>query len=139
MKINQAGWIKLYRRLLIDELWQDRPFARGQAWLDLLLLYNNQSQKLVISQRELARRWGWSVSKVSYFLRQLAADHHLRQSCQQKKTTIYLDSYDYFQRQLYNKKTGASVSPRHSPGAIKKQERKEITDQELWSFWERQL
>jgi len=32
-----TGWIKLHRQIRENPLWTDRPYARGQAWVDLLL------------------------------------------------------------------------------------------------------
>ena len=63
-------------------MWEDKPFARGQAWLDLLLLASwkdNDFWKrgihiqqpegtVAVSVKGLADRWGWSRGKVDKFL-----------------------------------------------------------------------
>ncbi|WP_052478927.1 hypothetical protein [Vibrio jasicida] len=93
------GWISLHRKLLEHWLWQDKPFSKGQAWLDLLLntahkettsMYRNSvlhlaQGELVISHRKLAESWGWNKEKVGRFLHLLEKeamitiriDHHL--------------------------------------------------------------
>jgi hypothetical protein len=42
--MSNTGWIKLHRKITDHWLWEDKPFARGQAMIDLLILagYNNQ-------------------------------------------------------------------------------------------------
>ena len=76
------GWIKLSRGIKNNMVWQDKPFSKGQAWIDILLsvnhkentiLINGKSQKikrgqLWTSQVKLAERWGWSRNKVGRFL-----------------------------------------------------------------------
>ncbi|MEF2146674.1 MAG: hypothetical protein V3573_14605 [Desulfovibrionaceae bacterium] len=80
------GWIKLHRKLALNELWKSEPFSRGQAWVDLLILANHKpgfirKQGLRIdlgrgdvgwSENELADRWQWSRGKVRRFLTELS-------------------------------------------------------------------
>lgn len=83
--MSNTGWIKLHRKITDHWLWEDKPFARGQAMIDLLILagYNDQSKyidgnletvergSVVTSIRRLCDRWGWSNSKVVKFLKTL--------------------------------------------------------------------
>ena len=76
------GWFKLYRQMENNILWQDKPFAKGQAWIDLILMANIAdgdvlSKGVVVhvkrgqvfrTQKYLADRWGWSIKKVRGFL-----------------------------------------------------------------------
>lgn len=76
--MSNTGWIKLHRKITDHWLWEDKPFARGQAMIDLLILagYNDQPKyvdgnletvergSMVTSIRRLCDRWGWSNSKV---------------------------------------------------------------------------
>lgn len=69
------GWIKVYRCLLDDEVWNDgEPFDKRSAWLDLLLRAEYapreglQRGELYITEAELAERWKWSRGKVRRFL-----------------------------------------------------------------------
>ncbi len=141
MRVNRFGWIKLYRQLLLSDLWQDRPFAKGQAWVDLLLLYDKAHDHLVISKRELSRRWGWSVTKVTHFLADAQENHDLKQFAEQKKTIIQIDKYKFFQEVAYQKKTPVASIPAHSPGSFKKKKEKKevsVSAQALLDFWEKQ-
>jgi len=77
------GWISIHRQIWNNWTWQDKPFSKGQAWIDLLLLVNHEDNKIFIdgelmlvkrgqrvtSIRQLADRWGWSRHKVDDFLK----------------------------------------------------------------------
>lgn len=89
MAEKYEGYIKLYRTIRRHWLWEDKPFSKGQAWLDLLLLANHSDHKSVaggvvteyhrgqvnVSQSYLAKAWGWSRHKVKAFLTDLSADN----------------------------------------------------------------
>ena len=76
------GWIKLDRKLLENDFWTEKPFSRGQAWVDLLLLANHEDKTFISgnmqidgkrgcvyrSKKWLAERWGWSPKKVTAYL-----------------------------------------------------------------------
>ena len=80
-----GSFIKLDRGLKKNSLWLERPFSKGQAWVDLLLLaqgidkdveYRGKIQKMkpgvvYTSILYLADRWGWYRSKVYRFLENL--------------------------------------------------------------------
>lgn len=69
--MKDGGWIKLYRKLRESEIWKEKPFSSGQAWLDMMLRadYNGDTRGTFNeSVRELAKAWGWSKSKVHRFL-----------------------------------------------------------------------
>ena len=34
---KKSGYISLYRSIQKHPLWEDKPFTKGQAWIDLLL------------------------------------------------------------------------------------------------------
>jgi len=77
------GWVKLYRTLTENDLWLEKPFSKGQAWVDLLLITNHKKGIVKVkngltfpvkrgecgySILGLADRWGWSRGKVDRFL-----------------------------------------------------------------------
>ena len=72
--MSKPGWIKLYYSLLENPIWQDKPYAEGQAWIDLLLLaaYEEHTSSGItwmpgevhLSKNALAKRWGWSRRKI---------------------------------------------------------------------------
>ena len=112
------GWISTYRSIRENWVWEDKPFAKGQAWVDLLLRANHEDVvKMVkgrphkfgkgtvsISQRKLAEAWGWSRTKVIHFLHDLETTGMI-----EKKTTDYttikLVNWDKFQEVKTKKKT----------------------------------
>lgn len=69
---ENKGWISLHRSIQDNVLWEDKPFSKGQAWVDLLLLANHKEGKtlidsnvicvnrgeLITSIRKLCDRWG---------------------------------------------------------------------------------
>ena len=80
-----GSYIKLDRGLKNNAIWLEKPFSKGQAWVDLLILaqgmdaemlYRGKVQTLIhgnvyTSLYFLANRWGWSRSKVYRFLEEL--------------------------------------------------------------------
>ena len=96
------GWISLYRSIQDHWLWQERPFSKGQAWLDLLLLANHKDNKFLLgnelikvkkgsfitSQKKLRERWGWGNEKIRSFLKLLEEDGMIKQHADKKKTVI---------------------------------------------------
>ena len=106
-----VGWIKLHRKITDHWLWQDKPFARGQAMIDLLILasYDEQSKfvdgkletiergSIITSIRQLCNRWGWSNSKVVKFLKTLESDNMLFIKSDTKKTVITIVNYSVYQ------------------------------------------
>lgn len=45
-----AGWQKVYRDITKHWLWEDKPFSRGQAFIDLLLMVNHQDKKYYLME-----------------------------------------------------------------------------------------
>jgi len=112
------GYLKLFRKIQEHWLWQDRPFSKGQAWVDLLLMANHRETRFVLgnevitagagdvitSEQKLMKRWGWSKSKVRAFLQLLAQDGMISKASDAKKTTLTLCNYrDYNDSQNSNR------------------------------------
>ena len=109
--MSNTGWIKLHRKITDHWLWEDKPFARGQAMIDLLILagYNVQSKyvdgnletvergSVITSIRKLCDRWGWSNSKVVKFLKTLENDSIIHVKSDTKKTVITIVNYSVYQ------------------------------------------
>lgn len=114
-----SGWVKTYRSLTEHWLWQDKPFSKGQAWLDLLLLVNHSPKKMLIdgrlqeiergqavmSVRKLCDRWGWSNTKVRRFLKLLESDGMINVKSDSKKTVINVVNYGVYQDSESDKTT----------------------------------
>lgn len=109
--MKNSGWIKVHRKIFENWVWDDKPFSKGQAWIDLLLLANHQKEKfpykdkIIISERGsiyrsvlwLADRWGWGREKTRRFLNQLEADGMLKINATTHQTTISIVNYEVYQ------------------------------------------
>lgn len=105
------GWVKTYRKIIQNDLWKDKPFARGQAWIDMIMLAGHKDTEFlfdgcmlqlkrgefVTSKRKLAERWGWSRSKVTKFLDELNSVQMCVAKSDSKKTTIKIVKYEEYQ------------------------------------------
>ena len=108
--MSSKGWISLDRQITDNWIWEDKPFAYGQAWIDMLLMANHSDKKVLIdkapvevekgtfitSELKLMDRWGWSKSKVRRFLELLQNDKMIVKKTDQKKTTITLVNYSVY-------------------------------------------
>lgn len=79
--MQNNGWIKIHRQICENWVWAEKPYSKGQAWIDLLLLANHQESKTpykgeIISLKRgtvyrsvlwLSGRWGWSREKNKAF------------------------------------------------------------------------
>lgn len=115
---KDKGFIALYRELSDHWLWDDKPFSRGQAWIDLLLTVNHTDKKImfngelttikrgqtITSIRQLCDRWGWSNNKVTRFLKILESEQMLTRKSDSKKTVITIDNYGFWQDQENEKR-----------------------------------
>jgi len=111
MAFTDKGWVKVFRSLQDNILWQEKPFSRGQAWVDLLLSVNHKDKVILIngkalkiksgqmwtSRDKLAKRWGWSKSKVNRFLVLLSDTHMASVSGTQSGTLLTIEKWAKFQ------------------------------------------
>lgn len=140
------GWVKIHRDLLDNELWSDKPFTKGQAWVDLLLLANHRDKNallgnctelvergsLITSELKLMERWGWGRKKVKLFLNFLESQKMIERNANNKRTAITIVNYGFYQdcdlekEQQKNIKGTAKEQRMDSTGTAKehKQERK---------------
>lgn len=105
------GFFKIDRQIFDHWLWEDKPFSKGQAWIDLIGLANYEDGKTayqgkVISCERgtvyrsfsyLANRWGWSRKKVKAFIDLLESDGMVTTKVTTHRTTITLINYGKFQ------------------------------------------
>ena len=106
----EKNFLPLNRSLLNHWLWKDKPFSKGQAWVDLLLLANYEDKKMPykgevvtckrgdvnLSITELAKRWGWSRNSARRFLMLLESDGMVTVNATTHRTTITLEKYGFF-------------------------------------------
>jgi hypothetical protein len=102
------------RQFASDDLWFCEPFSRGQAWLDLWLLANDDFRTIVVrgvtvnlkpgqvgwSVIKLSERWQWSREKTRAFVEQLRDLRKISYKMNNVATVITLLDYS-----VLNKKT----------------------------------
>ena len=107
----ECGWISVHRKIKEHWLWSDKPFSRGQAWIDILLSANHSDKKILLgnelvevkrgsfitSEKKLMENWGWGKEKVRKFLQTLQDDGMIVKISDRKKTTITVVNYGLFQ------------------------------------------
>ncbi len=105
------GFFKIDRQIFDHWLWEDKPFSKGQAWVDLVGLANYEDGKapyqgkIITCKRGtvyrsisfLAERWGWSRDKTRSFLNLLESDGMVIVKATTNQTTITLVNYGKFQ------------------------------------------
>lgn len=105
------GWIKLHRKLLDCWIWKEKPFDKGRAWIDLILLAMHHDTEIVedgkpypvnrgsyyFSILKLADRWGWSRNKVKRFLDVLEHENMLYTTRTNKGTLLTIVNYELYQ------------------------------------------
>lgn len=115
----EKGWISLSRKIQESWVWEDKPFTKGQAWIDLLLSVNHEEKKfllgneivicergsMITSVRKLSERWEWSNTKTVNFLNLLENDGMIEQKKDTKKTVLTIVKYSDYQTSISTKKT----------------------------------
>lgn len=122
------GFFTIDRELLTHDLWLEKPFSRGQAWVDLIGLANHSDTKLMVrgksieakrgevnrSFRWLADRWGWSVNKVRRFIEFLEAEHMVEHKTEHGETVLTLCNYCVWQDKYRSNGTPNGTGTEHS-------------------------
>ena len=106
------GYIKLYRQIFANEIWNDKePFDRRSAWIDLLLLANHKDHTIIYKGKtievkrgqvnrsvyQLAERWNWSRGRVKRFLDLLKKLKMCTTDSTSDGTTITIINYTIYQ------------------------------------------
>lgn len=105
------GWVKIYRQIKQCWLYDDKPFDRTHAWIDLILSANHEEKKILLgneliivergsfitSEVKLSAKWGWSRKKVRTFLGILESDKMLVKKSTTKYTSITIENYSVYQ------------------------------------------
>lgn len=106
-----SGWIKAHRVMTKHPIWSDKPFARGQAWIDLIFLASwkethflkrgvKVTQEVGVaatSMKGLSDRWGWSIGKVKRFLEYLKTERQIETKTNNVTTLITIRNYSKYQ------------------------------------------
>jgi len=114
---TDKGYIKVYRDIRDHWLWDQKPFSKGQAWIDLLMLVNHEDKRLkfddeivtcrrgmtITSLRKLSERWGWSPGKVDRFLKLLKSEIMIQEERNSRRTIISIVNYGDYQQSANTK------------------------------------
>lgn len=117
--MNDQGYIYLERKIRDHWLWDDKPFAMAQAWIDLIFSANHEDKNIIwngskltirrgqfiTSVSKLADRWGWNRKKVRRFLKALEMDNSLEVKVTTHGTTVTLVKYSDYQNKRTAKRT----------------------------------
>lgn len=109
---NRKGWIKLHRKIIDNEIWQEKPYDKAHAWVDLIFLVNSQNAvytrasgetiplhrgEWFTSVRFLCKRWGWTIPKVIRFLDSLSEKNMIKIKAFSDGTAIKIINYEKYQ------------------------------------------
>lgn len=109
--MDKNGYISLHRKIQDNWLWNEKPFSKGQAWVDLILLARWKDGKqmhrgklcerkrgqVCCSIKWLAERWGWGWRKTRAFISSLEAEQMVSLDSTTHDTTITIENYSVYQ------------------------------------------
>ena len=105
------GWVAIHRQLQNSWLWTDKPFAYGQAWIDMIMMANHEEKtilfegELITIQRgmfhtsilKLSERYGWHRKKTTKFINLLEKQNMVTTKRTTHGTTVSIVNYDIYQ------------------------------------------
>ena len=115
----QQGWIRLHRSIKDNFVWDDKPFNRGAAWIDLILMANHEGRKIPVgaqvlqiergqlftSSVSLSEKWGWSRGKVERFMELLENEQMIERKRTPYGQLLTLVNYSVYQDGNGSKRT----------------------------------
>lgn len=128
------GYIKTFRRIQQNPLWEEKPFDRARAWLDLILIANYKEGYLLVrgnkitvkrgqvgwSELALAEKWGWSRGKIRRFLDELQQSKQIVQHKNRVTSLITIVKYELYQDDGTTDSTTDSTTERQQTDTKKK-------------------
>lgn len=101
------GLISLYRKINESWLWDEKPFDKRSAWIDLVIMSSEESSykdlngriiyakegQVVTSSRRLSERWGWKKDSVIRFMSDLEAFGMIEKDSDKNRTIITILDY----------------------------------------------
>jgi len=135
--MNQKGWISLHRKIQNCWFWDDKPYDRARAWIDLLLLANHEDKKICFDGKpltiqrgqyltsilKLSDRWGWSRNKTKRFLAVLEEEQMITTDRTNKRTVINIVNYGVYQDSV------STSEPTDEPTDGQQTDNRETTDE----------
>jgi len=144
---KNKNFLPLSRKILDHDLWQEKPFGKGQAWIDLLLLarwkdepktiyIKNQKYiinrgQLVYSMKSLAKRWGWDRAKVKRLLDRLQIEHQIEHHSDNVTTCISIIKYNSYNQGEHQTNTERTPNEHQTNTKEEGEERKEGEDKKV--------
>ena len=125
--MGKKGWIALHRSIQDNALWNEKPFSKGQAWVDMILMANHAPNDILLgneiitlkrgqfhtSELKLAERWGWSRNKVRSYLTLLESQKMSTAKGTTKGTTITIENYTLYQDEPTTQGTAVGTLKKH--------------------------
>lgn len=136
-----TGYIKLYRQIAENPIWQIKPFSEGQAWVDILCITNYEKGFIKTKNGEivplergecgysvltLSERWGWSRGKVKRFFCLLEKQKMIQQKMHGKHTIINILNFDKYQNRTTNDTTNDTTNGQQTDTIKKNKKNKNI-------------
>ncbi len=126
---EKQGWIKLHRKIQDCFLWEEKPYDKARAWIDLLLSAAYYDKKIgdtvklnkgsfATSSVKLAERWGWSRNKVNGFLEMLENEQMIHTTGTSRGTAITIVNYEKYQVYGTAKSTAESTAGSTTPDPV---------------------
>lgn len=121
-KSNKSrGWIKLYRSIQNNPIWDEKPYDKAHAWVDLLLMANHEEKNVGIGGRsilvqegsfitslsKLADRWGWPKTTVMRYLKRLENETMIVCKTERKWTDVTIVNWRLYQDMRNDNETKA--------------------------------
>ena len=109
----KKGYIALYRKIQDNKLWKKkRVFSEAEAWIDILMeaQHSEQQQEVLLgmaviecgyaqslnSIKTWAKRWGWSMSRVTRFFKLLKNENMIETENVKKTTRLTVCNYSRY-------------------------------------------
>lgn len=110
--MSEYGYIALHRVIQHHKIWQEKPFTRAQAWIDILLSAQFSDSSfwmrgievevprgcLAMSEHKMAERWGWSRGKVRRFMDWLETEQQIEIEKSNIINIIRILKYERYQK-----------------------------------------
>ncbi len=138
------GWVLLHRKICENKLWLEKPFSKGQAWVDLFLNANHSAKSFWVrgnevrlnrgqlgwSELTMSKRWGWSKNKTRRFLNWLETEQQIEQQKTFITTIITILNYNNYQ-ELDEKRYSRRYSRKTADDTQTKNDKELNNDKEL--------
>lgn len=127
-----AGWIKLYRSIRSNWLWENGNERYAKWWIDILMMVNHEPRKVLVngklieigvgerltSIRKLSAQWGASTHTISKFLDLLVEDDMLEvKKSRTGGTTLKVRHYSAYQTFSMETRAGSATQNASGPAS----------------------